>query len=220
MHPSRSAITRSWNSNARVWADAVRAHALESRRLVTDAAVVAAVMDQPGRRVLDVGCGEGWLAAELARRGCDVVGFDGSRELIDVAREHDSASFLLLDYDEFAREPARAGTGFGTAICNFSILADDVAPLLSAIRSVVHATGHLVIQTVHPMAPHDGGYADGWREETFENLPGEWSPMPWYFRTVGSWIRELRAAGWLIDEVREPLHPETKRPASLILIAG
>lgn len=39
------------------------------------------------RRVLDVGCGTGLLARELLTRGCDVVGIDGSRAMLERARE-------------------------------------------------------------------------------------------------------------------------------------
>ena len=41
--------------------------------------------------------------------------------------------------------------------------------------------------------------------------------MPWYFRTLGSWMDELAAAGLVVRGVREPLHPETGRPLSLLL---
>lgn len=44
--------------------------------------------DLRGRRVLDVGCGTGMLAAALAERyGCKVWGVDASQEMIEVARE-------------------------------------------------------------------------------------------------------------------------------------
>lgn len=38
------------------------------------------------RRVLDVGCGTGNAAFLLANRGCEVVGFDASAQMIDIAR--------------------------------------------------------------------------------------------------------------------------------------
>ena len=40
-----------------------------------------------GRRVLDAGCGVGQVAAELARRGAEVVAVDISPNLLDVARK-------------------------------------------------------------------------------------------------------------------------------------
>ena len=40
----------------------------------------------PGRRTLDLGCGEGRLTRELRRRGHEVVGVDGSPTLVAAAR--------------------------------------------------------------------------------------------------------------------------------------
>lgn len=41
---------------------------------------------QAGERVLDLGCGDGRLTSEIATRGAEVVGVDGSPELLAVAR--------------------------------------------------------------------------------------------------------------------------------------
>jgi len=35
--------------------------------------------------------------------------------------------------------------------------------------------------------------------------------MPWYFRTLGSWHRDLKTAGWRVDELSEPFDPKQKR---------
>jgi hypothetical protein len=55
----------------------------------------------------------------------------------------------------------------------------------------------------------DGGGSDG----------GAWRPMPWFFRTVGSWVALLREAGYELEELREPLHPQTGLPLSLLTAA-
>jgi 2-polyprenyl-6-hydroxyphenyl methylase/3-demethylubiquinone-9 3-methyltransferase len=47
-------------------------------------------------RVLDVGCGAGFLANELARNGFQVTGIDASEGSLDVARRHDSTG--SVDY--------------------------------------------------------------------------------------------------------------------------
>ncbi|MEC9372799.1 MAG: class I SAM-dependent methyltransferase [Planctomycetota bacterium] len=41
----------------------------------------------PGTRVLDVGCGNGYLANQFAQKGCTVVGIDASRMGIGHARQ-------------------------------------------------------------------------------------------------------------------------------------
>lgn len=76
--------------------------------------VVAALGLQPGDRVLDVGCGPGRHAHELARRGIAVHGIDISERFVELATEHapPGATFERLD--------ARAlpfGQEFDAAIC-------------------------------------------------------------------------------------------------------
>ena len=41
----------------------------------------------PVHTVLDLACGSGSLSLELAARGCDVIGVDGSADMLAVARE-------------------------------------------------------------------------------------------------------------------------------------
>lgn len=213
-------IIESWKDNAGNWTQVLRDHALESRRLITDQAVVNAVLNCGGSRILDVGCGEGWLSRSLADAGRDVTGFDACSDLIQQAQVSGAAKFLLLSYEQFAHEPERVGHDYDVSVCNFSLLTEDLAPVLKALRKVSKPSGHLLIQTIHPPMLTAGlRYEDGWREETFEGLPGQWSPMPWYFRTISSWIKALKSTGWQIDECVEPLHPVTGNPASLILQA-
>lgn len=58
----------------------------------------------PGMRVLDVGCGPGRHAHELARRGIEVHGIDISEPFVALAREHapPGATFARLDAREMA----------------------------------------------------------------------------------------------------------------------
>ena len=42
---------------------------------------------RPGERILDLGCGDGALTAELVRRGCSVVGLDTGLDMVRAARE-------------------------------------------------------------------------------------------------------------------------------------
>lgn len=61
--------------------------------------LVAALDLAPGSRVLDVGCGPGRHAHELARRGIEVLGVDISATFVDLARADapDGATFERLD---------------------------------------------------------------------------------------------------------------------------
>jgi 2-polyprenyl-3-methyl-5-hydroxy-6-metoxy-1,4-benzoquinol methylase len=206
-------------ANSSAWCEAVRSGRIESRRLVTDAAIVGAVLERSPRRVLDVGCGEGWLARALSSHGIDVTGMDGSVRLIEAAQALGGATFQALSYDELVADPARTGSQFDAIVANFSILDDRADELVRALLSILADEGRLIVQTVHPLYAGDGAYADGWRVETFGAMPGTWpEAMPWYFRTLGSWHRLLTEAGAVVEEVREPLYPDRTVPASILFI--
>lgn len=61
--------------------------------------LVDALALEPGHRVLDVGCGPGRHARELAGRGMEVVGVDISETFVDLARHDapDGARFERMD---------------------------------------------------------------------------------------------------------------------------
>src|SRR6266540_929505 len=60
----------------------------ETHRHFTDFANMATVLAlPPGARILDVGCGSGWLSEYFARLGYQVTGIDLSNDLIGMARD-------------------------------------------------------------------------------------------------------------------------------------
>ncbi len=54
---------------------------------------------QPGDRVADLFCGLGNFSLPLAARGAQVVGFEGSRELVERARENAAANRLVAQFE-------------------------------------------------------------------------------------------------------------------------
>lgn len=216
-----AALIWSWMANADAWTRAVREGRIESRRVATDAAIVDAVVARGPRRVLDLGCGEGWLMRALAEHGIEAVGLDVSMELVVAAEETGGGRYRCCSYDEVIDDPTRAGGPYDAVVCNFSLLGAELVPLLSALRQNLWEGGALVIQTVHPWtAAGDEPYAEGWRTETFDAFGGEFAePMPWYFRTLEAWVDALHGAGFRLASLREPVHPGTGRPVSLLMVA-
>lgn len=213
-------LETSWLHNAAAWTEAVREGRIESRRLATDAAIIDAVRTCAPRRVLDAGCGEGWLVRALTADGMTAVGIDASAPLVAAANAEGGGEFVVRSYAEFADHPLSIGTDFDAVVFNFSLLDDDIAPILLAARQVLSPTGALLIQTVHPwQALGESPYSDGWRTEEFKSFGNGFSkPMPWFYRTLQSWINLLTECGYRIDGMQEPLHPDTQRPLSLLLI--
>ena len=65
-------IIDSWTANAANWIDIIDNNGIESRKLVTNKAIVDAVCNSKPASVFDIGCGEGWLSLELYNRGIEV----------------------------------------------------------------------------------------------------------------------------------------------------
>lgn len=217
---SESLILDAWHANAAAWQRAVRDGRIESRRLVTDQAIVDAVMSLAPRTAIDIGCGEGWLARALDARGIAVLGIDAIDALVEAARAHGGGEFRVASYDDIAagRLDARAEV----VVCNFSLLGgESVDNLLAAVPALLAPGGSLLVQTLHPLAAGVEPYVDGWREGSWVGCgDGFAQAAPWYFRTLASWIDALGAAGLSLRGMKEPIHPHTGRPASVIFWAG
>jgi 2-polyprenyl-3-methyl-5-hydroxy-6-metoxy-1,4-benzoquinol methylase len=219
MEQAEREILDSWDANSAAWVRAVRQGRIESRRLATDEAIVAAVTAHRPSRVLDLGCGEGWLCRTLARSGIDCVGIDASVPLIAAARQSDAGNYHVCPYSEIAQLSARLGR-FEVISCNFSLLAKELSPLLDSLHELLESTGTLIVQTVHPWTScSDSAYEDHWRSETFAAFDGEFSAMPWYFRTMESWLRILDDSAWSVVRLTEPRPAQSPRPLSMILEA-
>jgi 2-polyprenyl-3-methyl-5-hydroxy-6-metoxy-1,4-benzoquinol methylase len=162
-------LAHSWMANAAAWTRAVRTQQIASRRLATDAAIVHAILERAPRRVLDIGCGEGWLCRALAGHGIEAVGIDASTPLVEAARAL-GGTFYTLSYTALAAHPEWRGC-FEVVVCNFALLEEHLAPVLRTLQGLLTPGGILLIQTVHPWsAGGEAPYRDGWRMETFHGF--------------------------------------------------
>lgn len=219
MHSNEAKIMNSWRTNAPHWVKAVRESQIESRTLVTNAAIVGIINDQHPRSVLDIGCGEGWLTRTLTTQGIDTLGVDVIEYLIEQAQAMSGGRFQLASYAEIAAGILQAQ--FDSVVCNFSLFGQaSVEVLATAIPTLLHPQGSFIVQTLHPMMSDAQSYKNGWRTGSWQGFSTEFTdPAPWYFRTLSSWIDLFHHSGLHLREMHEPLHPQTQQPASVIFIA-
>ena len=107
----------------------------------------------PGDRVLDLGCGTGALAVELARRGCQVMGVDISPPMLTLAirrvREADLGEQVeLQELGAVDLDTAFEDRSFDAVVSTlvFSELSDDeIAYTLAECQRILRPGGQLLI---------------------------------------------------------------------------
>ena len=217
---SDSNIVDAWRKNATPWITAVRERLIESRKLCTDQAIVDAVLSCAPRTVVDLGCGEGWLTHKLSDQGLHVLGIDVVQEFVEEAQQDRTGEFRVLSYEEIVE--GKLDVTVDAIVCNFSLLGkESVEGVIRVASRLLNPRGVLIVQTLHPLNEcGDDSYLDGWREGSWAGFGDNFTdPAPWYFRTLESWIRLFLTNGFQLREFREPIHPKSGKPASVIFIA-
>ncbi|HEY6607592.1 MAG TPA: class I SAM-dependent methyltransferase [Candidatus Limnocylindria bacterium] len=197
-------------------------------------AVLDLLQPAPGEEILDVGGGQGVLAAYLAEAGARPTVVDASAKLIAAAkRRHralNGARFLVGDA---RRLPAVAGleaASFDGAAFMLSI--QDMDPLTDVVRGVDWAlkpVSRVVLLMTHPafrQPRHSGWGVDEGRKLTYRRVDaylGEMAvpmkslggglPTRSFHRPISAYVNALAHAGFATDAMLElPDLPPDRRP--------
>jgi SAM-dependent methyltransferase len=109
--------------------------------------ILELVGDVNGRRVLDIGCGDGEFALDLATRGAIATGIDASAIMIDAAKDRAREQNANVAFQVAPAEGLPFPAGHFDAVTAVTILCfvEDAAPVFREIARVLRPGGHLVI---------------------------------------------------------------------------
>jgi 2-polyprenyl-6-hydroxyphenyl methylase/3-demethylubiquinone-9 3-methyltransferase len=112
------------------------------------------VGDWSGKDVLDLGCGGGFMAEAMARRGARVTGVDPSRQAIAAARAHATVSGLAIDYRVGLGEAIPADDATCDAVVCVDVLehVSDLHQVAREIARVLRPGGLLLFDTINRTA--------------------------------------------------------------------
>jgi SAM-dependent methyltransferase len=156
--------------NLRAWEEAHRPAAqLHPGALGLPSPVRHALADLHGKRALDLQCGTGESAAELAELGATVTGVDGSADALALARERwPSILWIQGDAEALPRELRRgrfdlvySGNGVVDGLRDLDAWAGGIA-------SALDTGGDLLLYDEHPVAKCVDGLMH-WRESYFDD---------------------------------------------------
>jgi 2-polyprenyl-3-methyl-5-hydroxy-6-metoxy-1,4-benzoquinol methylase len=101
-------------------------------------------------RVLDVACGIGNVTLRLAKEGYSVVGIDGVRHLVEIAREKSSprGTHLTFQHVDIARDSLPGAGSFDVLVSMHTLYwHPNPAALLEACRRALKPGGHAIFLT-------------------------------------------------------------------------
>ena len=215
----RADLQAAWERNAEAWLAWARTPEHDSywhfhRDLFLE------LLPPPGRRTLDLGCGEGRLARDLTALGHDVAGVDAAEALLAAARAADPA--LELHVADAAALP------FGDAsfdlVVAFMSLQDmqDLAGAVGEAARVLEPGGRFCLAIVHPFGSA-GRFAGDEPTSPFV-VEGSYLAESYYadslvrgglemefvsaHRPLEAYTEALAAAGFLVERLREPALPD------------
>ena len=143
-----------YNENARKW---LRLAPESLSDFTARPAVFDACGELAGRSVLDLGCGEGYCARELKRRGAgDYVGVDLSSQMIAAAKEQESNDRYGIEYRavnvlEYAPE-RQFDLCIAVFLFNYLRVAD-MQRVFTTVWSALNDGGEFIFCVPHPLFP-------------------------------------------------------------------
>jgi len=213
-------LAAAWERHANEWIAWAREPGLDSYwRFNRD--VFFELLPAPGRRTLDLGCGEGRLSRDLKELGHDVVGVDLSPTLLAAARSADASIETRLA--DAAALPF--GDGAFDLVVAFMSLQDveNLDGAVAEIGRVLEPGGRLCVAIVHPL--NSAGYFVNEEEGSPFEIEGSYLAPSYYadeisrdgleltlvsaHRPLETYVRAVARAGLVIEALREPPTPDS-----------
>src|SRR5665213_3569819 len=174
---------------------------------------------RPGERILDLGCGTGHLTSQIAERGAEVIGLDGSISMIAQARQnYPRLKFVLAD-----ARTLQFGEPFDAVFSNAALHWIPEAPaVIAGIARSLKPDGRLVLEmgAKGNIARIVAALTAVLREAGYP------ARNPWYFPSAGEYASLLEAQGfevrslWTIERWNKLEHPEKGLREWLEMFAG
>ena len=207
-----------WDRVAADWEIQVGDEGDSNRQLNSDPVLWQLAGDVQGLRVLDAGCGTGYLSRKLTDSGATVTGIDLSEEMIGIARaKHPDITFHVDSCSDLSELESDA---FDLAIANYVLMdTPDLEETMQALNRVLKQGGRAVLVFSHPCFPQgraDVSTATGevtytWPFPYFEHqkcVDPPWahftSDFIWFHRPLTAYWKAFKAAGFELLDLEEP----------------
>lgn len=193
-----------------------------SREVLLNPVLLDFVGSVDNKRVLDAGCGEGYLSRLLADKGADVVAVDYSRKMLEIAKKRTPREYSIEYYYGNCEHLHFLEDGiFDTIVCNMVL--QDLSDYENAIKEMYRLLiegGLFVLSILHPCFStpesewirNEDGKKLYWKvDRYFDEVAFEqkWpvtarSGVLAFHRTLTSYFKTIKEAGFILEGLVEP----------------
>jgi SAM-dependent methyltransferase len=208
-------MRQGWESEAGNWARFTRTPGHDHSHADINLPALLELLPAPGRRTLDLGCGEGRLGPVLRALGHQVVGIDASPAMVHLAATRGVPELAMVA--DAAELPFRDGA-FDLVVAYMSLHDIDQMPqAMAQIARVLGPGGRLCMAIVHPL--NSAGSFSGRQATAPFVISGSYldpAPVTWMsdrggiqmtfhseHRPIEAYSKALETAGLLIEALRE-----------------
>ena len=182
--------------------------------------------DVNGRRVLDAGCGEGYLARWLAARGAHVTGIDLSARLIALARAKDPGGSIDYQVADLS-QPLPDAVGRFDAAASYLVLNDvrDFRGFAATLAASLAPGGRLVLALNNPYSAvtdrHVTDYFDSGAVSRYRGLWEAGIRAHYHHRTLEDYLDAFHAGGLRLAKLADmPALADTHGPDAYLPPGG
>ncbi|MGE4132877.1 MAG: class I SAM-dependent methyltransferase [Bdellovibrionales bacterium] len=202
-------IAKCWDDKAAQWKQWVGESGDNNRRFNSDPVLKKFAGDVRGKKILDAGCGAGYLAISMARDGAEVIGVDLSQKMIQEAaslalEKKSTARFRVDSCEELGTVP---DASIDILVSNYVLM--DLPNLQNAVNSIYR------VLTPRGVAVCVIGHPFGSELKESENYFDEvkkvdrWGPFDsdfiFFHRPLSQYWKAFREAGLEIVDFDEPV---------------
>lgn len=167
-----------------------------------------------GKRILDAGCGEGYLSRMLAKRGALVTGVEPATRLYELCAQYERREPLGIDYINCDLiDLALPERQFDLVIANMVLL--DIPDYQAAIHMLATMTrpdGYVIITLLHPCFEESGA---SWLQKRAVQIDEYFAFYErtqrfgvFYHRPLSAYVNLLLAEGLALRRMIEPRLPD------------
>jgi SAM-dependent methyltransferase len=222
-------VDPAWEHNAYAWARFARSPEHDHFFWTFNGPRFLELIPPPGRRTLDLGCGEGRLGRLLAARGHRVIALDAAPAMGRLAA--DAGEQLVVVGSASQLPLPSASVDVATAFMSLQDM-PELEPAVTEVARVLVDGGRFCIAIAHPI--RSGGRFESKQADSAFSLTSYFATRPWPWRSQHTGLQldlpgvhrpleaytvALERAGFVIEALREPQpaaeqtskHPESQR---------